>query len=896
MEGESGLGKSALVAEFASIAEARAPNLLVLRSRSYEGERVAFKAFDGAVDQLARALRELPNPACETLLPQRATLLSQLFPVLGTVPAIAHASKWGVPADPAERRRAALACFTELLKKLTSSFEVLFAIDDLQWADAESFRLLRILVEQRESLPILIICTVRPAGEIQREVASELSALHASSHAERIELQALSDVDAGQMVTSLGQESLVPEQLQRLLQEAKGHPLFLMELVQQGRGSIPVPSALTLDEALRRRIESLEASARTLLSLVALAGKPYGAHVFARALRAPAREALVALLAHGMLRTSGSGSVAIYHDLIARVTLALTTDEQTRGLAGDLAVALEAEPDVEPSDRARLWELAGETARAVSAYEQAGSRALSMLQFTAAAQHFGRAVELVGEASDERRRALLTGRGDALARAGRSREAAHSYRAAAEGADGDAAVRLRTLAAAQAIQSGEVEWGLATARALLEELGLPVPVTRVAQVAHLAWSRALLNLGRRRPAHVQMPVTPRIRMQLEAAWALALPLSWLDPLAGAALTLHHMRIALASGEPAHMARALAAEAFAQSVRGSTSARRVDEPLARARELAREHGDPALTAEIDYREGTIAAYRWDLQRARECLERALATVSERCPDQPWMTMNIRLALGTMWFHIGEHGLLARTSEGWLADAHDRGNDFALTTLYGLGSGFVADLMADNPERVLSQLEHQRAQWPAEPFSFVHFGAFMAGSYARLYLGESHAWEWLERELPRLARAQLLRLAPGRSLLLAVRAAAALTARSGARGERRDALLVSARKSVAALSKQGTTFAAHTAPLFQAQLDVLDGERERAIAAARRVEVAARASGFMIQANSAQHFAALLEGGEQCLKVRAELLARYRDQGWKGPERLFALLCPVAAQLS
>ena len=100
VEGESGLGKSALVAEFGRRIQASVPNAIVLGSRCYESEQVAFKAFDGAVDQLAQALRALPSPTCEALLPRRAALLGLLFPCSTAWPSSRKHQKRGYLPTP----------------------------------------------------------------------------------------------------------------------------------------------------------------------------------------------------------------------------------------------------------------------------------------------------------------------------------------------------------------------------------------------------------------------------------------------------------------------------------------------------------------------------------------------------------------------------------------------------------------------------------------------------------------------------------------------------------------------------------------------------------------------------------------------------------------------------
>jgi hypothetical protein len=379
-------------------------------------------------------------------------------------------------------------------------------------------------------------------------------------------------------------------------------------------------------------------------------------------------------------------------------------------------------------------------------------------------------------------------------------------------------------------------------------------------------------------------------MQLHAAWSLATPLSWLDPVASEALTTRYLRLALASGERSHVARALATEAFARAVQRPDDGK-IDSLIAGARELAAQHGDPALESEVVYREGLIATYRWDLVSANERLEHALQSVTDRCPDQPWLTTNIRLGLGAVWFSRGDHQRLAHASEAWLAEAHDRGDRFALTNLNGLGYAFVRRLMANEPDAVAGELALHRSWWPAEPFSFVHFGDLIATTLQLLYQGGEQALLWYDSALPRLARAFLVRRGTGRGAVLSFRASAHLAAFGRGARAKDPALLASARALVSELARLDTVFSAHMAPFLGAQLDAIDGKREQALGAARRVREAALACGHRMHADRAHYLAAILEGGVHGREVQEQVLASYAGQGWKQPRRGLSMMCPA-----
>ena len=496
-----------------------------------------------------------------------------------------------------------------------------------------------------------------------RHVASELAQLRATGGGELIVLEGLSDAAARSLVEEQYGEPLSHERAARLIREAKGHPLFLRELVEQERAGVADAGGLTLDKALRARIERFDESTRTLLALAALAGKPYGTHVFAQAMNEPAppRAALATLLGCGYLRRSGANALDIYHDRIARAALARLLPEQLTALARTLATALDVAQGGDDAECARLWDEAGDAERAMSAYQRAADGALAALQFTRAAHHYGRAIELLGEARDERRRGLLVRLGEALVSAGRSAEAAETYQRAAKGADGETAIRLRILAAEQTLQSGQAETGMAQVHALVSELGIPVPRTTKGALALIALEPGQGCAARLRPAQATragLAAHARAaRCSLVARDSSRVARPARGPRADYASPAPRARLGRAKPR-----RARAGGGGVCAAVQDPSDRAINKLLVRARALATQHGDPALEAEVSYREGVVAAYSWELVRASQRLEQVLASVTERCPDQPWLTTNIRLALGSVWFNRGQHKGSPRRARG------------------------------------------------------------------------------------------------------------------------------------------------------------------------------------------------------------------------------------------
>jgi hypothetical protein len=155
IRGASGVGKTALMNAFAS---ALAPPALAFTGRCYEHEFVPFKAFDGAIDALARYLDGLDEAALPRVLPPDAAALGRIFPVLTRACRRAGLGMDGPgPAEPTGARSAAFRALQRLLGTLARRGPVVFAIDDLHWADVDSLRALEDLMQGPHPPPILLL-------------------------------------------------------------------------------------------------------------------------------------------------------------------------------------------------------------------------------------------------------------------------------------------------------------------------------------------------------------------------------------------------------------------------------------------------------------------------------------------------------------------------------------------------------------------------------------------------------------------------------------------------------------------------------------------------------------------------------------------------------------------
>jgi hypothetical protein len=898
IEGDSGIGKTALVEHWLTRVRKEQPTTQVLRGRCYENEQVPYSALDGIVDELSRRLRRLPPDACAALLPPCAAVLAELFAVLGSVRPIGEAPRKGVLADPHARRLQGFAALRKLLLALSSETPLVLVVDDLQWADLESFRLLHALLREDTPPKVLLVATLRPRrDEPNADVAQAVCALGEWPCSTRIALGPLPDADARSLVARLF-DTAESDFVQRIVAQAQGHPLFLGELTSHAQRAQDAPH-LTLDAAVEARLKALEPSVRKLLQLVALAGRPQGLHVYERALAEgdplhdrALDEAIGVLSAARLLQVRRDQQLTCFHDRIRAVAARSVPDAERALLHRALAGALDGEPGADRAECARLWETGGEATRAAEAYEQAGQAALQALAFAHAARLFARALEL-DTGDPEVRQRLIVQRAHALACGGRSAEAADLYQQAAEHATGAERVRLCISAAQHLLQSAQVEQGMEAARALLSELDMGLPRGEKAALARIAWDRT--RQGLRGLALKPTPkdgVDPSTQLKLEAAWQLSAPVAWVEVLPSANLSAAHLRRALDAGDPAHAARALAQEATLRAVQ-KPFARATYEPLLEtSRTLANHVGDPALHAFVTWVEGLTTTFRGEFARALEPYRRAEQTLSEHCPDEPWLLTNVRTSVGSALLAAGEHRELVTRCHAWLSEAREREDRFAHTAIVGLAGGYFRHLLDDAPEAALAALEESMAAWPREPFSSSSLGELWAMAQIEPYREARGLQHWLDRERPRLRRALLLQTPMCRTQLSLITTNAALCAAMSTH-ERGD-LLRAARGSVAKLKRIRDPFAQACCAMFEAQLAVMRGERCLAREGAKRAREAFDALG-LYQQHAAGYLEGALEGGEAGRARCIAALAFFREQGWQRPDRALAMVLPVLPEL-
>lgn len=814
--GESGLGKTALVARFVREVRHAEPNAVVLQSRCYEREAVPYKAFDGVVDALSEHLANLPREVQLDLLPEDAGLVAHVFPVFARLTDVARRSRISVErVTPQLLRGRAFSALRILLSRLAMRAPLAVIIDDLQWSDADSLALLREVLRPPGAPRLLLLATFRTGAG-----AMPLPLLHASgspmvgSHVQRIALGTLAPGDARSLVGRLlaSAPRKVDADEEAIVREGGGHPLFLGELVRHAIAptTLRPPQPTTTDhgrfeEALGARLRRLDPESRTTLSLVALAGTPLtlGQAAHASGADLPELAARISKLRGGRLvHTSGprrSDHVEPYHDRIRVAVVAQLDEDARREHHRRLALAIEATAPDDHETLARQWAAAGNAERAVEHAVQAAETSAAAFAFHNAAEIYRQAIALL-PASSSRASQLEAERGRMLSWAGHGVDAAAAFLQAARRATPAASLELRRRAAEQLVSTGHLDEGVVLLREVLEESGLSYPATTAGAVASLLAQRARLRVRgigfRDRP---ETAIAARDLARIDACWAAVVSLSMVDTVRGADFQARNLRLALDAGEPYRVCRALAWESAMESAMGGSGRAAMLSETAGA--LADRLSSVQLRALICAC-GATSAYttgRW--AEVRRLIAEVEAMSEQEWSDEARYELdNGRMLANAALSYLGEVEKFHQERPALLAEARERRNVHILTNILS-GMNVIHLLARGQHAEVLADLDETIACWSPDQVNVPHFVDLYGRVQASLFQGDgAAALARIEKLRPALRASFLLQSPYFRIHVRDLTGRSALAAAAHATGSARNTFLRQAEAEARALRKE------------------------------------------------------------------------------------------------
>lgn len=762
IEGESGVGKTALLAE--SRARLEASGVGVLHGRCIDRELSAYAGVDAVIDELATYLGHLPSEILAFALPRYPALLRLLFPVTATLRPVRDAPAFSVVAETRELRQHAFNAYRDLLCRLTTHRQIAIFVDDAQWLTAEGWAFLEALVVSEEPAPILLVLAQRDTAPRQPAFAGQT----------RIALGPLDESASIALVKCLAPSRSTGE-MRAIVRDAHGHPLFLQELARAGA------EGTTLEDVLRARIAALPPPHYSVLSAIAVAVSPVPPAVLSSVVNLDARattDAIHALQSQRLVAAAdgeGSRLVRIYHDRIRAAIQGELAERAPDDAARLSPVAtlhrrLAAALETVGADAAILaieWAAAGDAARAAHHARHAAKQAMTTLAFEHASHMYQLA--LVGTPPGPERVAMLALLGDALASAGHSAEAADAYMQGARDGSLEAVDDLLHRGAEQLIRSGHVDEGKRVLREVFERLQIPVLESRGSVMRALLARRFRLRLRRipraRKAAPPASPVTLR---RIDACWSLGDMLGLIDPIQAAAEHAAGLLFALDAGEPYRIVRSLAVEAAFLSL-GPGGRPRARELLAAAADLARETDRPEIPGWLALGSGISAMLEGSFLTAHAQFERAHEAF-DACVGTSWESGTARQMAAWNDAYLGRlRSMRARCAAG-IEEATLRANRLTEFNLR-CGPSHLASLADDRATELLATVAVLLARWDPDAYPMVHLCALFARTQALLYLDRAdEAVALLAGAEPAIRRSRLTRSEFYRVDLLVLRARA------------------------------------------------------------------------------------------------------------------------------
>ncbi len=853
VEGESGIGKTALLRQAAAQLRRSMPDLLVLEGRCHAAEQLHYKAFDSAVDELSRYLKDGGAVTLMDHFPSDAHLLPTLFPALGRVPAIAHA-----PSERKEGRTRGVLfrAFADLLARVADRVPVLLVLDDLQWADEASLALLEALLDEAPGPRLLIAATARPLDSLEGPMRQRLARLADQPNACRLSLEHLTASDAKTLVSELlGDED--EERVRRIAAESGGHPLFVGELVRHARERGDNAVDLDLDSAILSRVSQLDEHALKALVMSCLASGPLPYTVLATASgipHEPLRVALAGLRTRNLVRGAGRSKTLASHDRIREAVVNSRAPAEATAAHLALARAWEKEPEAEPARVAYHFIQAGENARAVPWLEAAAERAAAALAFDRAAELYQRA--LAGIARDDpHRQALYAHLGSALQNAGRREDAARAYLAAAKRAEGATKNALRLRAGEQWLTGGFMTRGLAELRAL----GVSIPRGVLVSVFRALVPIVALASVRKLHPFVHAPAeNEERRARCDTYWSAGIGLGLLQPVHAAYFGCRSALDSLALRDSARIARSLCAGALTAAALGLRSF------FDRLSRLTAEAAAHQGTREAEfYAEacGFVGAYLLE-QDFRGCVIRGAHLQKlwrEAGLGRRWEVDTIDLFTAWALFHLGDLRALRVQHDTLIVLARRGANPFLEVSLRSHNS--MLFLAQDDPDGAEEDLDDALSTWSAdgEHYQLPHVWATFGRADILLYCDALERRVELARDLSRVRASWLDRvdwIGVRRNHLLA-RLALAEAARGA--GSERQRALKDAQRWLKALGANHFNGAVAWAALIEAGVLHLTGKRAEALAALEKATVALEKREMRLYEHAARFRLGQLEGG-------------------------------------
>ena len=276
LAGDAGIGKTSLAQELAAVAESRSAT--VFWGRCYEEQGAPpywpwiqlLRAYINSTDteQLQAEMGDGASDIAEVITDVRLKL-PDLHP--------------SAQLEPEQARFRFFDSTNTFLKNASHNQPLLIVLDDIQWADLSSLKLLEFVASGMMQSRLMILGTYR-AEEVTRRhpLSRSLGILLREPHFRTLDLKGLSKQDVEQVAESARGRRLEEGLLEKMYERTEGNPLFVREIVRlldqrdaadEQAWNISLPTGMR--DVIGRRLERLSQDCNHVLTVASVIGREF---------------------------------------------------------------------------------------------------------------------------------------------------------------------------------------------------------------------------------------------------------------------------------------------------------------------------------------------------------------------------------------------------------------------------------------------------------------------------------------------------------------------------------------------------------------------------------------------------------------------------------------------
>jgi DNA-binding winged helix-turn-helix (wHTH) protein len=288
-------------------------------------------------------------------------------------------------------------------------------LDDLQWADTPSLRLIEFLAHEIADTPILLLGAYREE-EVEHPLAETLGVLARRSLFEQVNLKGLTSSEIAQILRVNSDDEPSEELVSAVGEKTDGNPFLVLEIAQlvksqpgafkagvQGASTFSLPQGVTA--VVQRRLAMLPPKAHRVLAIAAVIGPEFSREVLVQVLGPELRAAPLSEALGSNIVTEVPNALGRYRFVHALVSEALYEEIETSDRARihrRVAKVLEEMQGMSPS--ANVAEIAfhytegagsDEFEKAIVFAKRAGEHAVEQFAWEEASTHFRDALKML---------------------------------------------------------------------------------------------------------------------------------------------------------------------------------------------------------------------------------------------------------------------------------------------------------------------------------------------------------------------------------------------------------------------------------------------------------------------------------------------------------------------